>query len=102
MGATMPFSRYSNVDSGLMEAMRAAYHRVCEVLQLNCDTEDRLTEIVVTTIVERAKAGERDPQRLCDAVLARMGAIESARSAAAAGGAGSHAQGAPAATARVG
>jgi hypothetical protein len=81
MGATMPFSRYSNVDSGLMEAMRAAFHRVREVLQLDCDTEDRLAEIVITKIVELAKAGERDPQRLCDAVLAQMGATESTLSA---------------------
>jgi hypothetical protein len=65
----MPFSRYKTVDPGLMEAMRAAFHKVCDVLQLNCDTEDRLTEIVVTRIVEMAKAGEHDPQRLCDAVL---------------------------------
>jgi hypothetical protein len=61
MGATMPFSRYSTVDPSLMEAMRAAFYRVCEVLQLSCDREDPLTEVVVTKIVELAKAGERDP-----------------------------------------
>jgi hypothetical protein len=81
----MPFSRYKSVDSGLMEAMRSAFHQVCEVLQLNCDTEDRLTEFVITKIVELAKAGERDPQRLCDAVLAEMAGTSSVRSASAAG-----------------
>jgi hypothetical protein len=40
MGAAMPFSRYKIADSGLMEAMRAAFHQVCEVLQLSCDRED--------------------------------------------------------------
>jgi hypothetical protein len=70
MGATMPFSRYKTADSDLMEAMRAAFHRICDVLQLACDREDPLTEVVVTKIVELAKTGERDPEKLCFAVLA--------------------------------
>ena len=54
-----------------MEAMRTAFYRVCEVLQLSC--EDPMTEIVVTKIVELAKAGERDPDILCFTVLAELG-----------------------------
>jgi hypothetical protein len=57
LGATMPFSRYKIADSCLMEAMRAAFYRVCDVLQLSCDREDPLTEVVVTRIVELANAG---------------------------------------------
>ena len=68
----MPFSRYNNVDSSLMEAMRAAFYRVCDVLQLSCDREDPLTEVLVTKIVELAKAGERDPEILCFTVLADL------------------------------
>jgi hypothetical protein len=71
MGATMPFSKYV-VDSDLMEIMRAAFHPVCDILQLACDREDPLTEIVVTKIVELAKAGERDPEVLCIDVLAQL------------------------------
>ena len=71
MGATMPFSS-STVDPSLMDAMRAAFNRVCDVLQLSCDREDPLTEIVVTKIVELAKAGENDPDILCFAVLADL------------------------------
>jgi hypothetical protein len=71
MGSTMPFSTY-NVEPSLMEAMRAAFYRVCDVLQLSCDREDPLTEIVVTKIVELAKAGERDPEILSFAVLAEL------------------------------
>jgi hypothetical protein len=52
-----------------MEAMRAAFYRVCDVLQLSCDVEDPLTEVVVAKIVELAKAGERDPDILCGKVL---------------------------------
>ena len=68
----MPFSRYPTADASLMEAMRSAFHRVCEVLQLSCDREDPMTEIVMTKIVELAKAGEGDPDALCFAVLAHL------------------------------
>jgi hypothetical protein len=71
MGATMPFSS-STVDPSLMDAMRAAFNRVCDVLQLSCDRADPLTEVVVTKIVDLAKAGERDPEKLCFAVLADL------------------------------
>ena len=61
MGATMPFSKY-NIDPEHIEAMRAAFHRVCDILQLNCDADDPMTEIVVMKIVVLAKAGENfDP-----------------------------------------
>jgi hypothetical protein len=67
----MPFSKYS-VDSDLMEAMRAAFYRACDILQLSCDRDDPLIEVVVTKIVELAKAGERDPEILCSEVLAQL------------------------------
>jgi hypothetical protein len=72
MGSAMPFSRYKTADSSLMEAMRAAFYRVCGVLELSCDREDPLTEVVVTKIVELARAGERDPEKLCNKVLADL------------------------------
>jgi hypothetical protein len=59
----MQFSKF-NGDPQLLEAMRAAFDRVCDVLQLNGDREDPLTQLVVTKIVELAKAGELDPVRL--------------------------------------
>jgi hypothetical protein len=67
----MPFSNHT-VESGLMDAMRAAFH-LCDVLQLSCDREDPMTEIIVTKIVELAKAGESDPEMLCFSVLAELG-----------------------------
>jgi hypothetical protein len=69
----MPFARY-DVDPEMMEAMRAAFYRVCDILLLSGDREDPLTEIVVLKIVELAKAGERDPEILCIDVLAEFGA----------------------------
>jgi hypothetical protein len=71
MGATMPFSKYT-IDPEHVEAMRAAFQRVCGILQLNCDADDPMTGIVVMKIVELAKAGELDPERLCIAVLADL------------------------------
>jgi hypothetical protein len=71
MCAAMTFSKYTR-EPDLMEAMRAAFYRVCDVLQLSCDREDPLTEVVVTKIVELAKAGERDPEILCFSVLAEL------------------------------
>jgi hypothetical protein len=74
MGETMPFSKYNaDFNADLMEAMRAAFYRVCDILQLSGDREDPLTEIVVTKIVERVKAGESDPEALCVDVLAALG-----------------------------
>ena len=58
----MPFSKHG-VDSEHIEAMRVAFHRVCDVLQLDCGRADQMTEIVVMKIVELAKIGEYDPVR---------------------------------------
>jgi hypothetical protein len=71
IGATMPFSRYG-ADPGLMDAMKEAFRRVCKALRLNCAVEDPMTEIVVLKIVELAKAGESEPERLCAGVLAQL------------------------------
>jgi hypothetical protein len=69
----MPFSKYNaDFNADLMEAMRAAFYRVCDILQLSGDREDPLTEVVVEKIVEFAEAGERDPEVLCIDVLAQL------------------------------
>ena len=73
MGATMPFSKYNaDFNADLMEAMRAAFYRVCDILRLSGDREDPLTEIVVEKLVELAEAGERNPEVLCIDVLTQL------------------------------
>jgi hypothetical protein len=67
----MPFSKL-DLDPEHIEAMHAAFRRVCDILQLSCDREDPLTEIVVMKIMDLAKAGERDPEILCIDVLAEL------------------------------
>ena len=88
MGATMPFSKY-DIDPEHVEAMRAAFHRICDVLQLDCGREDPMTEIVVVKIVELATAGELDPERLCIDTLAALESspVESSPTSAATEGA---------------
>jgi hypothetical protein len=44
----------------------------CDVLQLSCDREDPLTEVVIRKIGELAKAGERDPEIRCFTVLSEL------------------------------
>jgi hypothetical protein len=56
-----------------MEAMRLAFHKTCKALQLSAN-DDVFTEIVATRIIELAKVGERDPDRLCSKVLDTLSA----------------------------
>jgi hypothetical protein len=73
MGLTMPFSKLNLLDADQIEAMREAFRRVCDILQLQCGREDQLTEVVGLKIVELARAGGRDPEKLCMDVLAALG-----------------------------
>jgi hypothetical protein len=85
----MAFSKYVVVPAHI-EAAREAFRRVCEALQLNCGTEDPMTEIVVEKILNLAKVGESDPTRMCAAVLAEL---ETPRSAARVSAASGHLSG---------
>jgi hypothetical protein len=67
----MPFSKCV-VDPAHIETMRSAFRKVCDALQLNCDPSDPMTEIIVMKIVEIAKGGELDPDRLCNRVLLEL------------------------------
>jgi hypothetical protein len=71
----VPFSKYE-VDPERIEAMRAAFHRVCDALQLTGDRDDPITEVVAMKIYALANSGELDPERLCAAVLASLDAFK--------------------------
>jgi hypothetical protein len=73
----MPFSKY-NLEPEHIEAVRAAFYRVCNALRLDCGADDQITEFVVDKIVSLVKAGELDPERLCDAVLSELKSTPSA------------------------
>jgi hypothetical protein len=57
------------VDPRQMNAMHLVFDRVCADLQLRCDIDDPLTELIVEKIVALATAGEIDPDRLYQFVL---------------------------------
>lgn len=55
-------------DPEQVRAMAVAFEKACQSLGLT-DTPDPLTDIVARKIIEMAKAGERDPNRLYEAVM---------------------------------
>jgi hypothetical protein len=67
----MPFSKHQ-VSPEHIEAMRSAFHKVCAVLQLDCKPDEPLTDVIVAKIIEHARAGETDPERLCSQVLMEL------------------------------
>jgi hypothetical protein len=67
----MPFSKYT-IDPEHIEAMRAAFYRVCDALLLKGEVDDPMTGVVVDKIVVLAKAGEYDADRLAEHVLNDM------------------------------
>ena len=67
----MPFSKHI-VDPAHIEIMRTAFQKVCAALQLDCKPGEPLTDVIVAKIIERAKAGETDPEQLCGKVLLEL------------------------------
>lgn len=55
-------------DAETVRAMQAAFGAAREVLNL-ADTTDAITDFLAKTIMEQARAGERDPTRLCALAL---------------------------------
>jgi hypothetical protein len=70
-GFAMPFTERA-IDPNNLEFMRAAFNKACERLGLQCRREDRITDVVVDTIIEIAATGERDPDRVCELVLLHL------------------------------
>jgi hypothetical protein len=68
----MPFSKHV-VDPAHIETMRTAFQKVCAALQLDCKPGEPLTDLIVMKIIEHAKAGETDPDRLCCLVVSELG-----------------------------
>jgi hypothetical protein len=67
----MPFFKHY-IEHDHIEAMRAAFYKVCDALLLNGDVDDQMTEAIVDKIVALAKAGEHDADRLAEHVLNDM------------------------------
>ena len=69
MGILLPFVRGQSVfESEELRAMSDALDQACYALRLP-ETAARERETVAVRIVELARRGERDPERLCERVL---------------------------------
>ncbi|HUL07024.1 MAG TPA: hypothetical protein VLV76_11870 [Candidatus Acidoferrum sp.] len=55
-------------DPETVNAMMAAFDKACDALRL-AKTHDGATEFLAKAVVEQAKTGERDPDKLCAMTL---------------------------------
>ena len=63
-----PLLEGQKLDPETIRVMGIAFEMALVALQL-ADRGDRANEIIAQKIMELAKAGERDPERLCEGVL---------------------------------
>jgi hypothetical protein len=66
------------IEPERIQAMQAAFYKACAVLALS-PAPDRLTEILVTKIIDLSLAGECDSDRLSEIVVAYFRAGEPGR-----------------------
>jgi hypothetical protein len=72
MATIIPFLQGDAFDPDALQAMSTALEEVCLKLQLNGD--QRAREAMAVRIIELARRGERDPERLSGRVLREAGA----------------------------
>jgi hypothetical protein len=63
----MPLSKHV-IDPKHIKDMRLAFQKVCDALNLTCDPDDPMTDLIVMKIIELAKAGEVDSSCICGRV----------------------------------
>jgi hypothetical protein len=66
-----PYLKEAAFEPKAIEAMTAAFEAVCKSLQL-AKRDDPISQIVARKIVDIARTGERDPQRMHDLVLLEL------------------------------
>ena len=71
MGTIVPFLQDDAFDPEAVRAMSTALEDVCQKLQVNGDRRAR--EAMAIRIIELARRGERDPDRLSKRVLRDAG-----------------------------
>jgi hypothetical protein len=78
MAATPPtLDGQSAFEPHVTQAMSTAFDEVCRALSLP-EAAEREREAIAVRILELARRGEQDPERLRDRVLREAGAAESA------------------------
>lgn len=66
-----PYLKEAAFEPKAIEAMNAAFGALCKSLQL-INRDDPITEIVARKIIDIARTGELDPERLHDLVLLEL------------------------------
>jgi hypothetical protein len=64
--------RESVFEPEAIERMTTAYEHALKVLQL-ADRQDPISELVALKIIQFARVGETDPERLCQCALDALG-----------------------------
>jgi hypothetical protein len=67
-----PVFREASSDPRMIEVMNNAYGKACRMLH-DKGQPTLVQEVIARRIVEIAKAGERDPNKICERVLADLG-----------------------------
>ena len=67
----MPFRDFTGFNLATLRIMTAAYDTA--IARLGIKTTDPMTSALALKIVALAKAGERDPNQICDRALAELG-----------------------------
>jgi hypothetical protein len=80
MTKIIPFEQDAAFGPDALRAMSTALEEVCRMLKVNHDQDAR--EAMAVRIIELARRGERDPERLRDRVLREAGATPSVVDAA--------------------
>ena len=75
MATIDPFLQDAAFDPGALQAMSTALEEVCRMLKVDHDQGAR--EVMAVRIIELARRGERDPERLSDRVLREASATPS-------------------------
>jgi hypothetical protein len=77
-GAGVPKRFSESFDPDAVRVMMAAFDKACEALGLVDRNDPIITETVAKTIVEQARTGERDPDKLCALTLRALQPDDSA------------------------
>jgi hypothetical protein len=67
----MPERFAGGFDLEAIEAMNLAFDKACDALGL-ARTHDPVTQSLAELVVDQARTGERDPDRLCAMTLAAL------------------------------
>jgi len=68
----MPTRFSEGFDPDVVRAMMVAFDKACAALGLVSKT-DAMTETIAKLVVEKARTGERDPDKLCALTLQAFG-----------------------------